>query len=133
MPRVLKALYEISMTSNCPLKLTSERASRRGNMKKEKYKLPEHYFCMNDMTPAFEVEEVIVQECESAGLEINEDEELASERGYDRAFEVVNPYKDKLKKVLEICRANAEYDWDNNMENAPEDEFKAIVRLIEEK
>ena len=27
MPRVLKALYEISMTSNCPLKLTSERAS----------------------------------------------------------------------------------------------------------
>ena len=27
-------------------------------MKKKKYKLPEHYFCMNDMTPAFEVEEV---------------------------------------------------------------------------
>ena len=34
MPRVLKALYEISMTSNCPFKLTSERASRRDNMKK---------------------------------------------------------------------------------------------------
>ena len=33
MPRVLKALYEISMTSNCPFKLTSERASRRDNMK----------------------------------------------------------------------------------------------------
>ena len=32
MPRVLKALYEISMTSNCPFKLTSERASRRDNM-----------------------------------------------------------------------------------------------------
>jgi hypothetical protein len=31
-PRVLKALYEISMTSNCPFKLTSERASRRDNM-----------------------------------------------------------------------------------------------------
>jgi len=101
--------------------------------KKKKYKLPENYFCINDMTPAFEIEEVIVQECESAGLEINEDEELASERGYDRAFEVVNPYKDKLKKVLEICKSNAEYDWDNNMENAPEDEFKAIVRLIESK
>ena len=39
----------------------------------------------------------------------------------------------KLNQVLEICRANAEYDWDNNMENAPEDEFKAIVKLIEEK
>ena len=37
MPRVLKALYEISMTSNCPFKLTSERASRRDNMKKKKW------------------------------------------------------------------------------------------------
>jgi len=94
--------------------------------------LPEHYFCLNDMIPAHEVEETILRECESAGLDIYEDKELAEERGYDRAWEVVNPYKDKLKKVLEICRANAEYDWDNNMENAPEDEFKAIVRLIEE-
>ena len=102
-------------------------------MAKEKYKLPENYFCLNDETPQNEVEECIIQECESAGLDIIEDEELASERGYDRAFEVVNPYKDKLKKVLEICKTNAEYDWDNNMENAPEDEFKAIVRLIEEK
>ena len=31
MPRVLKALYEISMTSNCPFKLTSERASERAS------------------------------------------------------------------------------------------------------
>ena len=38
------------------------------------YKLPEHYFCMNDLTPGFEVEECIIQECESAGLEITEDE-----------------------------------------------------------
>lgn len=96
-------------------------------------KLPEHYFCLNDMISSREVEECIIEECESAGLEIIEDENLAEERGYDRAFEVTNPYKDKLKKVLEICKANAEYDWDNNMENAPEDEFKAIVRLIEEK
>ena len=101
--------------------------------KKKKYKLPEHYFCLNDMTPQNEVEECIIQECESAGLIVSEDEELASERGYDRAFEVENPYKDKLKKVLEICKADADYDWDNNMENAPEDEFKAIVKLIEEK
>ena len=71
-------------------------------MKKKKYKLPENYFCINDMTPQDEVEECIIQECESAGLEITEDEELASERCYDRAFEVVNPYKDKLKNSNEI-------------------------------
>ena len=36
MPRVLKALYEISMTSNCPFKLTSERAEgiKKGVRKK---------------------------------------------------------------------------------------------------
>ena len=102
-------------------------------MKKEKYKLPEHYFCINDMTPAFEVEECIMQECESAGLEISEDEELASERGYDRAFEVVNPYKDKLKKVLEICKINSSKNWDDDFENKAEDEFNEIVKIIEEK
>jgi len=42
-------------------------------------------------------------------------------------------YKDKLKKVLEICKINSDYDWDSNMENAPQDEFKAIVKIIEEK
>ena len=82
-----------------------KRASRRDNMK-----LPKHYFCLNDMTPQHEVEECIMQECESAGLDIREDEDLAEERGYDRAFEVVNPYKDKLKKVLEICKINAKGD-----------------------
>jgi hypothetical protein len=115
-------------------KQVSERASRRDNMtKKKKYKLPEHYFCINDMTPSFEVEECIVQECESAGLEISEDEELASERGYDRAFEVVNPYKDKLKKVLEICKINSSKNWDDDFENKAEDEFNEIVKIIEEK
>jgi len=102
-------------------------------MAKEKYKLPEHYFCMNDMTPAFEVEEVIIQECESAGLSIWEDEDLAEERGYDRAFEVVNPYKNKLKKVLEICKINSKRDWDQDFENKVEDEFKVICDLIEDK
>ena len=100
-------------------------------MKKKKYKLPKHYFCINDMTPAFEVEECIVQECESAGLEISEDEELASERGYDRAFEVVNPYKDKLKKVLEICKINAK-GWDADQHDGKA-EFKTICDLIEDK
>ena len=108
-----------------------KRASRRDNMAKEKYKLPEHYFCMNDMTPAFEVEEVIIQECESAGLSIWEDEDLAEERGYDRAFEVVNPYKDKLKKVLEICKINAK-GWDADQHDGKA-EFKTICDLIEDK
>ena len=101
-------------------------------MKKKKYKLPEHYFCMNDLTPGFEVEECIIQECESAGLEITEDEELASERCYDRAFEVVNPYKNKLKKVLEICKINSSKNWDDDFENKAEDEFNEIVKIIEE-
>ena len=102
-------------------------------MKKKKYKLPENYFCINDMTPQDEVEECIIQECESAGLEITEDEELASERCYDRAFEVVNPYKDKLKKVLEICKINSSKNWDDDFENKAEDEFNEIVKIIEEK
>ena len=67
-------------------------------MKKEKYKLPEHYFCINDMTPAFEVD---------------------------------NPYKDKLKKVLEICKINAKgRDADQHDGKA---EFKTICDLIEDK
>ena len=101
-------------------------------MAKEKYKIPEHYFCINDMTPAFEVEECIMQECESAGLDIREDEDLAEERGYDRAFEVVNPYKNKLKKVLEICKTNMKVDWVSaDMEVC--EEFGEIVKIIEEK
>jgi len=100
-------------------------------MAKKKYKLPEHYFCMNDMTPAFEVEEVIIQECESAGLSIWEDEDLAEERGYDRAFEVVNPYKDKLKKIKEILKLNIK-QWDETQHD-PVEEFKLLVEIIEEK
>ena len=100
-------------------------------MAKEKYKLPEHYFCMNDMTPAFEVEECRMQECESAGLEISEDEDLAEERGYDRAFEVVNPYKDKLEKIKKILKTNIK-QWDETQHN-PVEEFKILVEMIEEK
>ena len=99
-------------------------------MAKEKYKLPEHYFCLNDMTPAFEVEECIMQECESAGLDIQEDEDLAEERGYDRAFEVVNPYKNKLKKIKEILKLNIK-QWDETQHD-PVEEFKLLVEIIEE-
>ena len=83
------------------------------------------------MTPAFEVEECIMQECESAGLEISEDEDLAEERGYDRAFEVVNPYKDKLEKIKKILKTNIK-QWDETQHN-PVEEFKILVEMIEEK
>ena len=95
-----------------------------------KKKLPKHYFCMNDLTPGFEVEECIIQECESAGLEITEDEDLAEQRGYDRAWIVVNPYKDKLKKILDICNANAK-SW-NEIEHDPVAEFKLMSKIIKE-
>jgi len=85
---------------------------------------------MNDMTPAFEVEEVIIQECESAGLSIWEDEDLAEERGYDRAFEVVNPYKNKLEKIKKILKTNIK-QWDETQHD-PVEEFKLLVEMIDE-
>ena len=99
-------------------------------MAKKTFKLPEHYFCMNDMIPAFEVEKVIIQECESAGLDIREDEDLAEERGYDRAFEVVNPYKNKLNKIKKILKTNIK-QWDETQHD-PVEEFKILVEMIEE-
>ena len=65
------------------------------------------------------------------GLEISEDEELASERGYDRAFEVVNPYKDKLEKIKKILKLNIK-QWDETQHD-PVEEFKLLVEIIEEK
>ena len=96
----------------------------------KKQKLPKHYFCLNDMTPPFEVEECILQECESAGLEITEDEDLAEERGYDRAFEVVNPYKNKLEKIKKILKTNIK-QWDETQHD-PVEEFKLLVEIINE-
>ena len=82
------------------------------------------------MTPQHEVEECIMQECESAGLEITEDEDLAEERGYDRAFEVVNPYKNKLEKIKKILKTNIKI-WDETQHD-PVEEFKILVEMIEE-
>jgi len=45
----------------------------------------------------------------------------------------LNLIEDKLKQVLEICKANAVYDWNSNMENSPQDEFKEIIKIIKDK
>ena len=100
---------------------------------KQENKLPKHYFAYNDCTPSNEIEECIIDECESAGLNIYVDEELAEQRGYDQAFVVENPYKDKLEKVLKICETNSFRDWDNDFENKAEDEFAEIVKIIKRK
>ena len=45
--------------------------------------------------------------------------------------EQVNPYKDKLKKVLEICKINSK-GWDADQHDGKA-EFKTICDLIEDK
>jgi len=45
----------------------------------------------------------------------------------------LNLIEDKLKQILEICKTNAVYDWDSNMENSPQDEFKEIIKIIKDK
>lgn len=97
---------------------------------KQENKLPQHYFAYNDDVYKNELENCIVQECESAGLKIYPDEELAEQRGYDQAFVVENPYKDKLEKVLKICEINSSKNWDHDFENKVEDEFAEIVKII---
>ena len=64
-------------------------------------------------------------------VEISEDEDLAEERGYDRAFEVVNPYKDKLEKIKKVLKTNIK-QWDETQHD-PVEEFKLLVEIIEEK
>ena len=93
-------------------------------------KLPEHYFAYNDGTPGYEIEECIIQECESAGLLIEPDEDLAKKRGYDYASVVTNPYKEKLKKILKICDLNVK-QW-NEIEHDPVKEFKLMSEIIRE-
>ena len=93
-------------------------------------KLPEHYFAYNDGTPGYEIEECIIQECESAGLLIEPDEDLAKKRGYDYASVVTNPYKEKLKKILKICDLNVKQC--NEIEHDPVKEFKLMSEIIRE-
>ena len=99
--------------------------------KRDKMKMPKYYFSYNDGTPSEELADCIMDECESAGLIIEADEEMAEKRGYDNYFEVSNPAADKLKQILEICKINAE-GWDPDQHDGPA-EFKAICDLIEEK
>ena len=42
-----------------------------------------------------------------------------------------NPAADKLKQILEICKTNAK-NW-NETENDPVEEFKLMIKIIEEK
>ena len=99
--------------------------------KRDKMKMPKYYFSYNDGTPSEELADCIMDECESAGLIIEADEEMAEKRGYDNYFEVSNPAADKLKQILEICKTNAK-SWDPDQHDGAA-EFKAICDLIEEK
>ena len=98
--------------------------------KRDKMKMPQYYFSYNDGTPSEKLADCIITECESAGLIIEADEEMAEKRGYDNLFEVTNPYKDKLQQVLKICKINAK-NW-NETEHDPVEEFKLMVKIIEE-
>lgn len=97
---------------------------------KQENKLPKHYFAYNDDAYKNEIEECIIQECESAGLKIFSDEELAEERGYDQAFTVENPYKNKLEKIKKILETNIEI-WDETQHD-PVEEFKLLIKIINE-
>ena len=99
-------------------------------MEKQKYKLPEYYFAYNDGTPSHEIEDCIIQECESAGLDISVDEDLAEKRGYDQAFVVENPYKNKLEKIKKILKTNIDI-WDETQHD-PVEEFKLLIEIMEE-
>ena len=97
---------------------------------KQENKLPQHYFAYNDCAYSHEVEECIIDECVDAGLNINEDEDLAKKRGYDKAWIVTNPYKDKLEKIKKILKTNIEI-WDETQHD-PVEEFKLLIEIMEE-
>lgn len=98
---------------------------------KQENKLPKYYFAYNDDVYKHELEDCIIQECENAGLEISSDEELAEQRGYDQAFVVENPYKNKLEKIKKILKTNVEI-WDETQHD-PVEEFKLLIEIIDEK
>ena len=98
--------------------------------KRDKMKMPKHYFSYNDGTPAEELADCIITECESAGLNIEADEEVAEKRGYDNYFEVSNPAAEKLEKIKKILKTNIK-QWDETQHD-PVEEFKLLVKIIEE-
>ena len=99
--------------------------------KRDKMKMPKYYFSYNDGTPSEELADCIMDECESAGLIIEADEEMAEKRGYDNYFEVSNPAADKLEKIKKILKTNIK-QWDETQHD-PVEEFKLLVEIIEEK
>ncbi len=99
--------------------------------KRDKMKMPKYYFSYNDGTPSEELADCIMDECESAGLIIEADEEMAEKRGYDNYFEVSNPAADKLEKIKKILKINIK-QWDETQHD-PVEEFKLLVEIINEK
>ena len=99
--------------------------------KRDKMKMPKYYFSYNDGTPSEELANCIMDECESAGLIIEADEEMAEKRGYDNYFEVSNPAADKLAKIKKILKINIK-QWDETQHD-PVEEFKLLVEIINEK
>ena len=99
--------------------------------KRDKMKMPKYYFSYNDGTPSEELADCIMDECESAGLIIEADEEMAEKRGYDNYFEVSNPAADKLAKIKKILKINIK-QWDETQHD-PVEEFKLLVEIINEK
>ena len=99
--------------------------------KRDKMKMPKYYFSYNDGTPSEELANCIMDECESAGLIIEADEEMAEKRGYDNYFEVSNPAADKLAKIKKILKINIKH-WDETQHD-PVEEFKLLVEIINEK
>ena len=92
--------------------------------------LKKHYYAYDDGINADELQDCIIQECESAGLIISYDEDLSKDIDRDHAFTLENPYKEKLKTILNICDINAK-QW-NEVEHDPADEFKKISKIIRE-
>ena len=99
--------------------------------KRDKMKMPKYYFSYNDGTPSEELADCIMDECESAGLIIEADEEMAEKRGYDNYFEVSNPAADKLTIIKKILKTNIK-QWDETQHD-PVEEFKLLVKIIEDK
>ena len=99
------------------------------NRKKTMTKKPKYYFSYNDGTPSEELADCIITEAENAGLVFYDDEYKNPD--YDYSYSVHNPAADKLKQILEICKTNAK-NW-NETEHDPIEEFKLMVKIIEEK